>query len=83
MRVPSDSRQKCRVRSAKSKRRASAEVRSYHQRVFLESALALEPVMAFHAGTHRDAVRMRADDFVNLGSPVMARFGEPAAQEAT
>lgn len=54
----------------------------YHMRVFLEATLALEPVMAFHAGTHRDAVRMHVDDFVNLVGPVMGRFGEPAAQEA-
>jgi Ala-tRNA(Pro) deacylase len=54
----------------------------YHQRVFLEAALALEPVIAFHAGTHRDAVRMHVEDFVNLVRPVMARFGEPIAQQA-
>jgi len=53
----------------------------YHQRVYLESALALEPVIAFHAGTHRDAVRMHVQDFVELVQPVMARFGEPVAQE--
>jgi Ala-tRNA(Pro) deacylase len=49
----------------------------YHQRVFLETTLAMEQVMVFHAGTHRDAVRMHVADFVDLMGPVMARFGEP------
>jgi len=52
----------------------------YHQRVFLDTALALEPIIAFHAGTHRDAVRMSVDDFVDVVRPVMARFGEPIAR---
>jgi Ala-tRNA(Pro) deacylase len=51
----------------------------YHQRVFLDTTLALEPIIAFHAGTHRDAVRMHVDDFVDVVQPVMARFGEPIA----
>ena len=49
----------------------------YHQRVFLEARLAMEQVMVFHAGTHRDAVRMHVADFVDLVGPVMARFGGP------
>jgi Ala-tRNA(Pro) deacylase len=49
----------------------------YHQRVFLDTTLALEPIIAFHAGTHRNAVRMHVDDFVDVVQPVMARFGEP------
>jgi Ala-tRNA(Pro) deacylase len=52
----------------------------YRHRVFLEKALALEPIIAFHAGTHTDAIRMHVDDFVNLVRPVMARFGERVAQ---
>jgi Ala-tRNA(Pro) deacylase len=51
----------------------------YHQRIFLDTTLALEPIIAFHAGTHRDAVRMHVDDFVDVVRPVMARFGEPIA----
>ena len=49
----------------------------YHQRVFLDTTLALQPIIAFHAGTHRNAVRMHVDDFVDVVQPVMARFGEP------
>ena len=53
----------------------------YHQRVYLESTLALEPVMAFHAGTHRDAIRMHVDDFIDVAGPIMGRFGRPIAQD--
>ena len=49
----------------------------YHQRVFLEARLAMEQVLVFHAGTHRDAVRMHVADFVDLVGPVMARFSGP------
>jgi len=52
----------------------------YRQQVFLERSLALEPVIAFHAGTHSDAIRMHVEDFIKLVRPVMARFGEPIAQ---
>jgi prolyl-tRNA editing enzyme YbaK/EbsC (Cys-tRNA(Pro) deacylase) len=52
----------------------------YHQRVFVDTMLVLEPIIAFHAGTHRNAVRMHVEDFVDLVQPVMARFGEPIAQ---
>jgi len=49
----------------------------YRQRVFLDSSLALEPSIAFNAGTHRDAVRMRVQDFVMVARPTIGRFGEP------
>jgi Ala-tRNA(Pro) deacylase len=52
----------------------------YRQQVYLDAALALEPIIAFHAGTHTDAIRMHVDDFVTLVAPVMAKFGEPVAQ---
>jgi Ala-tRNA(Pro) deacylase len=52
----------------------------YRQPVFLDSSLSLEPMIAFHAGTHTDAVRMHVDDFIRLVRPVTARFGEPVAQ---
>jgi len=51
----------------------------YRQRVFLDSSLALEPTIAFNGGTHRDAIRMRMEDFILIAQPVMGRFGEPAA----
>jgi Ala-tRNA(Pro) deacylase len=50
----------------------------YHQPVILDTALALEPVIVFHAGTHRDAVRMHVEDFVAISRPVMGRFAEDA-----
>ena len=49
----------------------------YKQRVFLDSSLALEPTIAFNAGTHRDAIKMRIEDFITIAQPVMGRFGEP------
>ena len=50
----------------------------YHQRVYLDSSLALEQTMAFNGGTHKDAIRMRVEDFIDVTGPVMGRFGEPA-----
>ena len=50
----------------------------YHQRVFLDSSLALEPTIAFNGGTHRDAIRMRLEDFVTIARPIVGRFGEPS-----
>ncbi len=49
----------------------------YHQRVFLDRSLAHEPTIAFNAGTHRDAIRMRTEDFIEVAHPVVGRFGEP------
>ena len=49
----------------------------YRQRVFLDSSLALEPSIAFNAGTHRDAVRMRVQDFVMIAHPTIGHIGEP------
>jgi Ala-tRNA(Pro) deacylase len=54
----------------------------YHQAVVLDSDLALEPVIVFHAGTHRDAVRMHVSDFVMITRPIMARIAAPVPQEA-
>jgi len=51
----------------------------YHQRVFLDTTLVLESIIAFHAGTHCNAVRMHVEDFVDVVRPVMGRFGEPIA----
>jgi Ala-tRNA(Pro) deacylase len=53
----------------------------YHQRVVLDSALAMEPVMVFHAGTHRDAIRMHVSDFVMICRPIMGRVAELVPQE--
>jgi Ala-tRNA(Pro) deacylase len=42
----------------------------YAQRVYIDEALAAQPEIVFHAGTHTDAVRMRYDDFVSLVQPI-------------
>jgi Ala-tRNA(Pro) deacylase len=42
----------------------------YAQRVYIDEALAAQPEIAFHAGTHTDAVRMRYDDFASLVQPI-------------
>lgn len=46
----------------------------YAQRVYIDDALAKDSDIAFHAGTHTDAIRMRYDDFVSLVQPIRGRF---------
>jgi Ala-tRNA(Pro) deacylase len=46
----------------------------YNQPVYIDEALALDPDIAFHAGTHVDAMRMTLSDFVNLVHPIAARI---------
>ena len=53
----------------------------YHQIAVLDSDLAAEPVIVFHAGTHSDAVRMRVSDFVNISEPIIGRIAEPVREE--
>ena len=47
----------------------------YGQTVFVDEALARDPEITFHAGTHVDAMRMRYEDFEALVHPVAARIG--------
>jgi Ala-tRNA(Pro) deacylase len=47
----------------------------YGQTVYVDEALARDPEITFHAGTHADAMRMRYNDFVALVHPVAARIG--------
>ena len=54
----------------------------YHQRVYLDSSLALEQTMVFNGGTHKDAIQMRVEDFIDITGPVMGRFGEPACSSS-
>lgn len=51
----------------------------YHQRVFVDEALAAEDQLVFNAGTHTDAVRMRYEDFATVTRPVVGRFAQTAA----
>jgi Ala-tRNA(Pro) deacylase len=46
----------------------------YGQPVYMEEALARDPEITFHAGTHVDAMRMRFSDFVRLVKPIPARI---------
>jgi Ala-tRNA(Pro) deacylase len=48
----------------------------YGQPVYVEEALTRDREIAFHAGTHSDAIRMKFSDFVNLVHPIPAHIGQ-------
>jgi len=48
----------------------------YGQTVYVDARLALEPEVVFNAGTHRDAIAMRWNDFVKMVNPIVGRFAE-------
>jgi len=48
----------------------------YKQAVFIDEALAAEDRIAFNAGTHKDAVVMRFEDFAMLARPIVVSFAE-------
>jgi len=47
--------------------------------VYLDERLAKQKNIVFAAGTHRDAIHMRLEDYVRLAQPVIMRFGYPKA----
>jgi Ala-tRNA(Pro) deacylase len=47
--------------------------------VFLDSYLAGEPVIAFNAGTHRDVIHMRTEDYRRLVRPSIVSLAREAA----
>lgn len=47
----------------------------YGQRVIVDASLTADPEIAFNAGSHRDAIRMRYRDFEQLVKPMVAEFG--------
>ena len=50
----------------------------YGQPVFVDVALAAEPELAFNAGTHTEAIRMRWADFAASIRPIVGKFaGRP------
>jgi len=49
----------------------------YGQAVYVDEALARDPEITFHAGTHVDAMRIKFADFVDLVHPVPARIAVP------
>jgi Ala-tRNA(Pro) deacylase len=50
----------------------------YGQTVYVDAVLALEPEIAFNAGTHQDAIAMRWTDFVKMVNPIVGRFAVPS-----
>lgn len=55
----------------------------YGQTVFVDAMLASEPEIVFNAGTHRDAIAMRWNDFVKIVNPIVGKFAErPVARNA-
>jgi Ala-tRNA(Pro) deacylase len=46
----------------------------FGQRVFVDESLTHDPEIAFHAGTHTDAVLMPFADFARAVKPVVGRF---------
>ena len=50
----------------------------YDMPVFLDGALATEPVIAFNAGTHRDVVHMRTEDYRRLVQPSLVSLAREA-----
>lgn len=47
--------------------------------VYVDSALASEETIAFNAGTHRDVIHMRFDDFQRLVQPKLVALSRHAA----
>jgi Ala-tRNA(Pro) deacylase len=45
--------------------------------VFVDTVIAQDSEVVFHAGTHVDAVRMRYADLAALSSPVVGEFSRP------
>jgi Ala-tRNA(Pro) deacylase len=48
----------------------------YGQTVFVDAQLASEAEIVFNAGTHRDAIAMRWNDFVKMVNPIVGKFAE-------
>lgn len=48
----------------------------YGLTVYVDEVLAQDEEIVFNAGTHRDAVRMRYQDFSRVAAPQMVRFAE-------
>ena len=47
--------------------------------VYVDSGLASEETIAFNAGTHRDVIHMRFDDFRRLAEPKLVEFSRHTA----
>jgi Ala-tRNA(Pro) deacylase len=49
----------------------------YKQPVLVDRSLTADPDILFNAGSHREAIRMRYQDFEQLVKPTVAEFGVP------
>ena len=47
----------------------------YKQPVLVDTSLTADPEICFNAGSHREAIRMRYQDFADLVKPTVAEFG--------
>jgi Ala-tRNA(Pro) deacylase len=47
--------------------------------VFVDSSMASEETIAFNAGTHRDVIHMRFDDFQRLAQPIVLGLSRHSA----
>jgi Ala-tRNA(Pro) deacylase len=48
----------------------------YNLAVYVDESLADDEAIVFNAGTHRDAIRIRYDDFVRLARPKVCSFAQ-------
>jgi Ala-tRNA(Pro) deacylase len=48
----------------------------YNLAVYVDESLAADDAIVFNAGTHRDAIRIRYDDFVRLTKPRVCSFAQ-------
>lgn len=48
----------------------------YNLPVYVDESLAADEEIVFNGGTHRDAIRMRYDDFVRLARPKVCSFAQ-------
>ena len=48
----------------------------YDLAVYVDESLAADDAIVFNAGTHRDAIRIRYDDFVRLTKPNVCSFAQ-------
>jgi Ala-tRNA(Pro) deacylase len=55
----------------------------YEQPVLVDKSLTTDPEILFNAGSHREAIRMRYQDFEDLVKPTVAEFGVPSSGQAS
>ncbi len=48
----------------------------YDLPLYVDESLAADEAIVFNAGTHRDAIRIRYDDFVRLAKPRVCSFAQ-------